>query len=43
MTFRQAMVQNLVTLARTIADNSTAALAFRNEDDAAHVLSSLRR
>ena len=42
VTFRQTMVQNLVTQARTIADNSTAALAFRNENDAANVLSSLR-
>jgi PAS domain S-box-containing protein len=42
VTFRQAMVQNLFTQARTIADNTTAALAFRNENDAANVLSSLR-
>ena len=42
VTFRESMVQNLVTQARTIAVNSTAALAFRNEDDAGSVLSSLR-
>ena len=42
VTFRQTMVQNLVTQARTIADNSTAALVFKNENDAANVLSSLR-
>lgn len=42
VTFLQTMVQNLGTQARTIADNSTAALAFRNESDAANVLSSLR-
>src|SRR5271154_4634215 len=42
VTFRQTMVQNLVTQARTIADNSTAAVAFKNENDAANVLSSLR-
>jgi hypothetical protein len=42
VTFRQTMVQNLVTQARTIADNTTAALAFRNENDAANVLASLR-
>ena len=41
-TFRNAMVQNLVTQARTIADNSTAALAFRNENDAREVLNSVR-
>ena len=32
-TFRQTMVQNLLTQARTIADNSTATLAFKNEKD----------
>jgi PAS domain S-box-containing protein len=42
VTFRQTMAQNLVTQARTIADNSTAAVAFKNENDAANVLSSLR-
>jgi signal transduction histidine kinase len=42
VTFRQTMVRNLVTQARTIADNSTGDLAFRNENDAASVLASLR-
>jgi len=42
VTFRQTMVQNLVTQARTIADNSTAALAFKNENDALNVLASLQ-
>lgn len=42
VTYREAMVQNLVTQARTIAVNSQAALAFRNEDDAGSVLESLR-
>ncbi|HXC99543.1 MAG TPA: CHASE sensor domain-containing protein, partial [Verrucomicrobiae bacterium] len=42
VTYREAMVQNLVTQARTIAVNSQAALAFKNEDDAGSVLASLR-
>ncbi|MGA2030207.1 MAG: ATP-binding protein [Verrucomicrobiota bacterium] len=42
VTFRQTMVQNLITQARTVADNSTAALAFRNQNDAANVLASLQ-
>ncbi|HEY4952765.1 MAG TPA: PAS domain-containing protein, partial [Verrucomicrobiae bacterium] len=42
VTFRQTMVRNLDTQARIIAENSTAALAFRNENDAVHILSSLR-
>jgi len=42
LTFRQSMVQNLATQARTIADNSTASVAFRNENDAANVLASLQ-
>jgi len=42
MTFRASMVRNLSTLGAVIADNSTAALAFRNERDAREVLSSLR-
>jgi len=42
VTFRQTMVQNMVTQARTIADNSAAALAFKNENDAENVLSSLQ-
>jgi PAS domain S-box-containing protein len=39
VTFRQSMVQSLSTLARAIAANSTAALAFENADDATRVLS----
>jgi PAS domain S-box-containing protein len=42
VTFRQGMVQNLATQARIIADNSTAALAFQDENDAMNVLASLR-
>jgi signal transduction histidine kinase len=41
VTFRQSMAQSLSTLARAIAANSTAALAFQNADDAAQVLSAL--
>ena len=41
VTFRQSMVQSLSTLARAIAANSTAALAFQNADDATQVLSAL--
>jgi light-regulated signal transduction histidine kinase (bacteriophytochrome) len=39
--FRQSMVSNLSTLARVIASNSTAALAFDNVGDATDVLSAL--
>jgi len=39
VTFRQSMVRNLTTLAKAIATNSTAALAFQNTDDAQRVLS----
>ena len=35
------MVANLTTLARVIASNSTAALAFQNPDDAATILRAL--
>jgi signal transduction histidine kinase len=41
LTFRQAMVRNLSTLAQVIAANSTAALAFDNRTDATEVLSAL--
>src|SRR5262249_10513733 len=41
-TFRDGMVQNLSTLGRVVAANSTAALAFKNRKDAAETLSSLR-
>jgi len=42
VTFRRAMARNLATLARVIASNSSAALAFKNEKDAREILSSLR-
>lgn len=41
VTFRRAMVRTLTTLARVVATNSTAALAFDNRADAANVLSAL--
>src|SRR5688572_29529868 len=41
LTFRQSMARSLSTLAEVIAANSTAALAFRNADDARNVLSAL--
>ncbi|HEY5297355.1 MAG TPA: ATP-binding protein [Verrucomicrobiae bacterium] len=42
VTFRQNMERNLSTEARIIAENSTASLAFKNENDAASILASLR-
>lgn len=39
--FRDAMVNNMTTLSRVIATNSTAAFAFDNKDDATSVLSAL--
>jgi signal transduction histidine kinase/ActR/RegA family two-component response regulator/uncharacterized membrane protein affecting hemolysin expression len=41
-TYRASAVRNLTTLGSVIATNSTAALAFRNEDDARVILSALR-
>jgi signal transduction histidine kinase len=41
-TFRQASLAQLSALARVIAANSTASLAFRNEADATEILSALR-
>ncbi len=41
VTFRQASQQQLVTLGKAIAANSTAALAFDNADDAESVLAAL--
>jgi signal transduction histidine kinase/ActR/RegA family two-component response regulator/HAMP domain-containing protein len=41
-TFRQNILEQTATLARVIATNSTAALAFQNEDDAADVLAALK-
>src|SRR5215472_9954392 len=40
--FRTAAVHNLATLGRIVANNSTAALAFDNNDDAQQVLAALR-
>ena len=42
ITFRQGLAENLTTLAQITADNSTAALVFENQSDAADVLSALR-
>ena len=42
VTFRQATTRQVSTLAKVIAANSTAALAFDNREDAQEVLSSLR-
>ena len=42
ITFRQTALSNLETLGRVIAANSTAALAFQDEQDATETLSSLR-
>src|ERR1700733_12787140 len=41
-TFRQQTLHNLATLGEAIAANSTAALAFENQDDAREVLSALK-
>lgn len=41
-TFRQATLTQLAALARVIAANSTASLAFRNRADATEILSALR-
>ena len=42
LTFRQTMIRNLSTLGEVIAANSTAALAFDNQDDANEVLAALQ-
>ena len=42
VTFRQTTVRQISTLAQVLASNSTAALAFENQDDAKEILSSLR-
>src|SRR5687768_4865871 len=42
LTFRQTTIANLNTLGAIVADNSTAALAFDNSEDAQEVLSALR-
>ncbi|HEU6448616.1 MAG TPA: ATP-binding protein [Verrucomicrobiae bacterium] len=41
LTFRQSLVRNLSTEAQMLAENSTAALAFKNDKDAEEILSSL--
>src|SRR5882672_10960503 len=42
LTFRQSTIQQLSTLGEIIAANSTAALAFDNQDDATEILSALQ-
>jgi len=42
LTFRQSMVRNVSTLGEVIAANSTAALAFENQEDAAEVLAAFK-
>lgn len=42
ITFRRGLVVNVTTLARVVADNSTAALAFRSPADAREVLNALK-
>jgi len=42
LTFRHTMVRNVTTLGQIIAANSTAALAFDNQDDATEVLAALK-
>src|SRR5688572_29233766 len=41
LTYRQATIRNLTVLGEVVADNSTAALAFSNPEDAQEVLSAL--
>ena len=41
-TFRRAALTNMTMLGRIVADNSTAALRFRNEADVRDILSTLR-
>lgn len=42
LTFRRANVRQLTTLAEILATNSTAALAFENQDDAREILGALK-
>ena len=42
LSFRQTMVRNVTILGEVIAANSTAALAFANQDDATEVLAALK-
>src|SRR5687767_9512877 len=40
--YKTELIRSLTTLAKVVADNSSAALAFRDEKDAQKVLSALR-
>src|SRR5436309_1174978 len=42
LTFRQTTVRQLSTLAEVIATNSTAALAFQNQNDAQEILAAVK-
>jgi len=42
LTFRRGLQESITTLAQVVADNSTAALAFRSPSDAREVLSALK-
>src|SRR5882762_5143763 len=42
LTFRQSSVRHLTTLGEIIAANSTAALAFANQNDAKEILAALK-
>jgi signal transduction histidine kinase/ActR/RegA family two-component response regulator/HAMP domain-containing protein len=42
LTYRQSAIRSLATLGNVIADNSTAALAFANADDARGILAALK-
>src|SRR4029077_18204209 len=42
LTYRHSAVQNIATLGQIIANNSTAALAFDNPEDARNILSALK-
>jgi len=42
LTFRQATLRQLTTIGQIVAANSTAALAFENQNDAAEVLAALK-
>jgi two-component sensor histidine kinase/uncharacterized membrane protein affecting hemolysin expression len=42
LTYRRSLVQNVTTLAQVVAENSTAALAFRSPADAREVLGALK-
>src|SRR4029077_13332291 len=42
LTYRHSALQNLTTLSQIIANNSTAALAFDNPEDARNILGALK-